>query len=65
MRALAAFGLCVLSTSAAAQHEPTSELTLTATSANVSEVGSPVKIHVLGGSRIIKKKNMIADLNPR
>jgi len=65
MRALAAFGLCVLSTSAAAQHEPTSELTLTATSANVSEVGSPVKIHVLRWSTDEECRPMIAALNPR
>src|SRR5712692_3567590 len=67
MGALAAFGLCaaLLPSSAGAQHAPAGEVMLTATSANVGEVGSPVKIHILRWSTDEERDPVIAALNPR
>jgi hypothetical protein len=65
--ALIAVGLCVavLPRSTGAQHAPAGEVTLTATSANVSEAGSPVKIHILRWSTDEERTPVIAALNPR
>jgi hypothetical protein len=65
--ALIAIGLCVAArpTSTGAQHAPPGEVTLTATSANVGEAGSPVKIHILRWSTDEERTPVLAALNPR
>jgi hypothetical protein len=67
MGALIVSGLCaaVLPASTGAQHAPAGEATLTATSANVSDVGSPVQIHILRWSTDEERAPVVAALNPR
>jgi len=65
MRAQVVFGLCMLSASIAAQPAPAGEVTLTATSANVGDVGTPVKIHILRWSTDEERDPVVAALNPR
>src|SRR5207245_9486672 len=64
--ALIALGLCIttLPTSTGAQHAPAGDVTLTATSANVREAGSPVKIHILRWSTDEERTPVIAALKP-
>lgn len=64
MGALVVFGLYVFP-STAAQHAPAGEVTLTATSANVTEIGSPVKIHIFRWSTDEERDPVVAALNPR
>jgi hypothetical protein len=65
--ALIAIGLCVavLPTATRAQHAPAGEVTLAATSANVNEPGSPVRIQILRWSTDEERTPMIAALTPR
>jgi len=65
--ALIATGLCVavVPTATRAQHAPAGDVTFTATSANVSGIGSPVKIHVVRWSTDEERNLVVAALNPR
>src|SRR5256885_14004434 len=67
MGALLAFGLsaAVVRAAGGAQHAPAGDVTLTATSANISEPGSPVRIQILRWSTDEERTPMIAALIPR
>jgi hypothetical protein len=57
--------LCAASTPTAGQQAHTSEVTFTATSANVGEIGSPIKIHILRWSTDAEREPILAALNAR